>query len=183
MPPIMIAGIVLIVVILIVALCLLGYVKAPPDQAYIISGFRKHRTLIGKAGVRIPVLERLDKLSLALIPIDVKTSSAVPTADYINISVDAAVNVKISDDMDKLKLASANFLNQPTDYIARVAREVLEGNMREIVGKMRLEEIGLERIRRAEDHLVGLLLVGHRVGCPVVHAAVFIEPDGELAQL
>lgn len=49
MPPIMIAGIVLIVVILIVALCLLGYVKAPPDQAYIISGFRKHRTLIGKA--------------------------------------------------------------------------------------------------------------------------------------
>lgn len=55
MPPIMIAGIVLIVVILIVALCLLGYVKAPPDQAYIISGFRKHRTLIGKAGVRIPV--------------------------------------------------------------------------------------------------------------------------------
>ena len=47
MPPIMIAGIVLIVVILIVALCLLGYVKAPPDQAYIISGFRKHRTVIG----------------------------------------------------------------------------------------------------------------------------------------
>ena len=138
MPPIMIAGIVLIVVILIVALCLLGYVKAPPDQAYIISGFRKHRTLIGKAGVRIPVLERLDKLSLALIPIDVKTSSAVPTADYINISVDAAVNVKISDDMDKLKLASANFLNQPTDYIARVAREVLEG-------KMRLEEMVSDR--------------------------------------
>ena len=80
-----------------------------------------------------------------LIPIDVKTSSAVPTADYINISVDAAVNVKISDDMDKLKLASANFLNQPTDYIARVAREVLEGNMREIVGKMRLEEMVSDR--------------------------------------
>ena len=145
MPPILIAGIIVVVVILIVVLCLLGYVKAPPDQAYIISGFRKHRTLIGKAGVRIPFLERLDKLSLALIPIDVKTSSAVPTADYINISVDAAVNVKISDDMDKLKLASANFLNQPTDYIARVAREVLEGNMREIVGKMRLEEMVSDR--------------------------------------
>lgn len=89
-------------------------------------------------------MERLDKLS-GPHPIDVKTSSAVPTADYINISVDAAVNVKISDDMDKLKLASANFLNQPTDYIARVAREVLEGNMREIVGKMRLEEMVSDR--------------------------------------
>lgn len=137
--------IIAVVVVLVIVLCLLGYVKAPPDQAYIISGFRKHRTLIGKAGVRIPFLERLDKLSLALIPIDVKTSSAVPTADYINISVDAAVNVKISDEADKLKLASANFLNQPTDYIARVAREVLEGNMREIVGKMRLEEMVSDR--------------------------------------
>ncbi len=145
MPPIATIIIIAVVAVLIVALCLLGYVKAPPDQAFIISGFRKHRTLIGRAGVRIPFLERLDRLSLALIPIDVKTSSAVPTADYINISVDAAVNVKISDDPDKLKLASANFLNQPTDYIARVAREVLEGNMREIVGKMRLEEMVSDR--------------------------------------
>lgn len=145
MPPIMIAGIVLIVVILIIALCLLGYVKAPPDQAYIISGFRKHRTLIGKAGVRIPVLERLDKLSLALIPIDVKTSSAVPTADYINISVDAAVNVKISSEPSRLALAAQNFLNQNTQYIASIAREVLEGNMREIVGRMRLEEMVSDR--------------------------------------
>ncbi len=102
MPPIATIIIVVAVILVIVILCLLGYVKAPPDQAYIISGFRKHRTLIGKAGVRIPVLERLDKLSLALIPIDVKTSSAVPTADYINISVDAAVNVKISDEPDRL---------------------------------------------------------------------------------
>ena len=125
MPPIMIAGIVLIVVILIVALCLLGYLKAPPDQAYIISGFRKHRTLIGKAGVRIPVLERLDKLSLALIPIDVKTSSAVPTADYINISVDAAVNVKISDDMDKLigfDHGADDYLTKPFNILELKAR-------------------------------------------------------------
>ena len=102
MPPIATIIIIAVVAVLIVALCLLGYVKAPPDQAFIISGFRKHRTLIGRAGVRIPFLERLDRLSLALIPIDVKTSSAVPTADYINISVDAAVNVKIRDDPDKL---------------------------------------------------------------------------------
>ena len=85
MEPILIAGIILVVVILIVVLCLLGYVKAPPDQAYIISGFRKHRTLIGKAGVRIPVLERLDKLSLALIPIDVKRHPAPSPPRTISI--------------------------------------------------------------------------------------------------
>ena len=57
-------------------------------------------------------MERLDKLNLKLIPIDVKTSNAVPTADYININVDATVNIKISNQPEKLKLAAENFLNK-----------------------------------------------------------------------
>ena len=69
----------------------------------------------------------------------------MPTADYININVDATVNVKISDNEDRLKLAAQNFLNKNADYIARVAREVLEGNVREIVGKMALEEMVSDR--------------------------------------
>lgn len=61
-----------------------GYVKASPDTAYIISGLRKQpKVLIGKAGIKIPFFEKKDELNLQLIPIDVKTSSAVPTADYI----------------------------------------------------------------------------------------------------
>ena len=74
----------------IVALLAAGYVKAPPDMAFIISGIKKKsKVVIGKASIRIPFFERLDKLNLRLIPIDVKTSNAVPTADYININVDA----------------------------------------------------------------------------------------------
>lgn len=125
---------------------MLGYVKAPPDMAYIISGMKKKsKVVIGKASIRIPFFERLDKLNLRLIPIDVKTSNAVPTADYININVDATVNVKISNDPEKFRLAAENFLNKNTEYIASVAREVLEGNVREIVGKMRLEEMVSDR--------------------------------------
>lgn len=135
-----------IIIALIVVLLATGYVKASPDTAYIISGLRKQpKVLIGKAGIKIPFLEKKDELNLQLIPIDVKTSSAVPTADYINIRVDAAVNVKISDQRDRLALAAQNFLNKPTDYIAQVSREVLEGNMREIVGKMNLEEMVSDR--------------------------------------
>ena len=123
-----------------------GYVKAPPDTAMIISGLRKNpKVLIGKAGVKIPFFERKDELNLQLIPIDVKTSNAVPTADYININVDATVNVKISDNEERLKLAAQNFLNKNAEYIGRVAREVLEGNVREIVGKMALEEMVSDR--------------------------------------
>lgn len=136
----------IIVVILVIILLTMGYVKAPPDMAYIISGIKKKsKIVIGKASIRIPFFERLDKLNLRLIPIDVKTSNAVPTADYININVDATVNVKISNEQTKLLLAAENFLNKPTEYIAGVAREVLEGNVREIVGKMRLEEMVSDR--------------------------------------
>ena len=142
--------IILIVIAAIVLFMLLifftGYVKASPDTAIIISGLRKNpKVLIGKAGVKIPFFERKDELNLQLIPIDVKTSNAVPTADYININVDATVNVKISDNEERLKLAAQNFLNKNAEYIGRVAREVLEGNVREIVGKMALEEMVSDR--------------------------------------
>ena len=137
------SAIIAIVVIAIIVIFLsVGYVKAPPDMAFIISGIKKKsKIVIGKAAIRIPFFERLDKLNLRLIPIDVKTSNAVPTADYININVDATVNVKISNESEKLRLAAENFLNKNTEYIAGVAREVLEGNVREIVGKMKLEEM------------------------------------------
>ena len=86
------------VAVLFLVIFLTGYVKASPDTAIIISGLRRNpKVLIGKAGIKIPFLERKDELNLQLIPIDVKTSNAVPTADYININVDATVNVKIRD--------------------------------------------------------------------------------------
>lgn len=136
----------IILAVAILVFFVAGYVKASPDTAYIISGLRKKpKVLIGKAGIKFPFLEKKDELNLQLIPIDVKTSSAVPTADYINIKVDATVNVKISDADDRLGLAAQNFLNKPVDYIAQVAREVLEGNVREIVGKMQLEEMVSDR--------------------------------------
>lgn len=140
-----------LVAILVLTIIITGYVKASPDTAYIISGLRKEpKVLIGKAGIKIPFLEKKDELNLQLIPIDVKTSNAVPTADYININVDAAVNIKISDEQTRLNLAAQNFLNKPVEYIANVAREVLEGNMREIVGRMNLEEMVSDRQKFAE---------------------------------
>lgn len=55
-----------IVIILLLLIVTIGYVKAPPDTAYIISGLRK-KIIVGKASIKIPFLERLDKLSLKLI--------------------------------------------------------------------------------------------------------------------
>lgn len=139
-------GIPIVIGIIILIIIGTGYVKSPPDKAYIISGMgKKGRVLIGKAGIKIPFFERMDKLDLSLVPIDVKTSTEVPTADYINIKVDAAVNIKINKDPEAIKLAATNFLNMPATAIGDIAREVLEGNMREIIGQMHLEEMVTDR--------------------------------------
>lgn len=103
---------IVIIVILVIVIFSAGYRKAPPDKAFIISGLRrKAKVVIGKATVKLPFFERCDVLELALMSVDVKTAQAVPTADYINISVDAVVNVKISPDPDIIQKAQQNFVD------------------------------------------------------------------------
>lgn len=137
---------VILIVLLVVILLASGYVKAPPDQAYIISGMhKKPRVLIGKAGIKIPFLERLDKLALGAIQIDVKTSSEVPTAEYINVKVDSTVSVRVGQTEEMLTLAAQNFLNVKRETIAEKVNDLLEGNIREIVGQMKLAEMVNDR--------------------------------------
>lgn len=125
---------------------MLGYVKAPPDQAYIISGIKKEsKVLIGRAGIRIPFLERMDKLYLGQMTVDIKTEQSVPTSDFINVNVDAVAKVRISSNADGIKLAAKNFLNKRPEDITRDLQDSLQGNMREIIGTLSLKEINTDR--------------------------------------
>lgn len=140
-----------IAAVVIISIGVMSYVKAPPDQAYIISGPHKEpKVICGKAGFRIPFVERLDRLYLGAIGVDVKTRSAVPTAEYINVFVDANVNIKICQEPEYMKIAAKNFLNQNRETISMKAQEVLEGNMREIVGQMKLTEMVSDRQKFAK---------------------------------
>jgi len=122
-----------------------GYLKAPPDTAYIISGLGKRRILIGRAGWRILFFERVDKLSLRVMQVDVKTSEAVPTNEFINVTVDGVANVKISSDPELLERASEALLNLRQQELTTLVTQVLEGNMREIVGSVGLKEMVQDR--------------------------------------
>lgn len=122
--PKIIFSILLIVLLVLVVKSL--YKKAPPDTAYIISGRTKEpRTLVGRGGFVIPIIEQIDKLNLKLIPLDIKTKDSVPTADCINIFVDSAVNVKVKNDAKFINIAAQNFLNKQPEEIGRIVAEVL----------------------------------------------------------
>lgn len=140
----------IIIAIAVVALLLIvflfgGYLKAPPDTAYIISGLGKKRILIGKAGWHLLFFERVDKLSLRVMQVDVKTSEAVPTNEFINVNVDGVAKIKISSNPELINRAAEALLGKRQDELVSLVTQVLEGNMREIVGSVGLKEMVQDR--------------------------------------
>ena len=124
--------------VLVFIIGMFGYVKVPDDKVCFISGFRK-RKVTGKIAFYLRWFERVDYLDLKAFSVDVNTSEDVPTNDYINIKADAIAKVQIDEEV--LDKASKNFLNKPSSTIADEIKDVLEGNLREIIGQLKIEEI------------------------------------------
>jgi flotillin len=133
-------------VILLLAIIASGYVKAPPDIAYIISGLKKEpKVLIGRAGIKLPFFERKDALLVKQITVDIKTNGYIPTQDFIGVDIDAVAKVRIMTDPEGIKLAMKNFLNMNEDRICNALTDSLQGNMREIIGTVDLRELCTDR--------------------------------------
>ena len=163
-------GIIAIVVLVIAILAILasGYVKASPNKAYIISGIKREpKVLIGRAGIKIPFLEKKDELILKQISIDIKTNGYIPTKDFIGVDIDAVAKVRVLTQRDvtvnakgevvagadsnkriTTEMANAamkNFLNMNEDQIRDALTDSLQGNMREIIGTQCLKELCNDR--------------------------------------
>lgn len=142
---IIIVAVLAVIVLLFLVTC---YVKCPPNWAYVISGLsKKPRILSGKGGFRVPLLERIDRIYLGVLQIDIKTPD-VPTIEFINIFVDAVANVKVK--ADQIREAAQNFVGRTEKDVVGIVQQILEGNMREIVGQMRLTELVQNRYLFAE---------------------------------
>lgn len=93
-----------IIIVLLIIFIFASYIKAPTDRALIVSGLRKHpKFVIGKSALRIPFLQRVDRLELKMISVDVKTKESVPTNEYINVNIDSAVKIKVGSTTECLK--------------------------------------------------------------------------------
>ena len=163
-------GIIAIIVLAIAILAILasGYVKASPNKAYIISGIKREpKVLIGRAGIKIPFLEKKDELILKQISIDIKTTGYIPTKDFIGVDIDAVAKVRVLTQRDvtvnakgevvagadankriTTEMANAamkNFLNMNEDQIRDALTDSLQGNMREIIGTQCLKELCNDR--------------------------------------
>ena len=101
-----------VAILFLAILLFVSYVKAPPSAAFIISGLSKEpRVLIGSGGFRIPFFERLDRVYLGQITVDIKTEESVPTTDFINVDVDAVAKIRVMPTNEGTRLAAKNTLD------------------------------------------------------------------------
>src|SRR5690349_4494461 len=129
------------------------YTKVGPNQVLVISG-RKHRKTdpdgtAHEVGFRIvkgggtfivPVMEKVDILSLELMTIDVQTPE-VYTSKGVPVRVDGVAQVKVKGDDVSIATAAEQFLSKTTDEIKSVAMQTMEGHLRAILGTMTVEDI------------------------------------------
>ncbi len=129
------------VLFVIIFIAKVMYKKAPPNVAMVITGPRGARTIIGQGALVIPILQRVDYMSLENIQSDFTSRDEIPTKDAINIMVDAVANVAISKDTELLKIAASKFLGYDPEQIRDIITPVLEGNIREIISQTTLKEL------------------------------------------
>ncbi|MGA2747437.1 MAG: SPFH domain-containing protein [Verrucomicrobiota bacterium] len=142
-----------LVVFLFLAIWAARYTKVGPNQVLVVSG-RRHRYVepdgtVHSRGFRIvkgggtfvlPVIEKVDVLSLELLTIDVQTPE-VYTSKGVPVKVDGVAQIKIKGDDVSIATASEQVLSKTIDEIKSVATQTLEGHLRAILGTMTVEDI------------------------------------------
>jgi flotillin len=129
------------------------YTKVGPNQVLVVSG-RKYRFVDADGTVRtrgfrivkgggtfvLPVLEKVDVLSLELMTIDVVTPE-VYTVKGVPVKVDGVAQIKVKGDDVSIATAAEQFLSKGTEEIRSIATQTLEGHLRAILGTLTVEEI------------------------------------------
>ena len=119
--------------------------KCPPDKLMIVSGFGQMRSVSGKGTFVIPLLQRVDTLSLGAVQVQLTTENEIPTQDAILIHACAVANFQIGQTPELIETASKNYLNMDKEEMTRQVTEVMLGKMREVIGQMDLKELMRDR--------------------------------------
>jgi flotillin len=153
-------GFVTVVVILAAALTVRSLIViVPPNKAAIITGRRStigeaersYRCLRGGRALRIPIIEKVDYISLATIPLEVTVQNAYSKGN-IPLSVQAVANIKIAwDPPQAFDNAIERHLPFNREAVEQQAKETLAANLRGVLATMTPEDVNENRIKFAEE--------------------------------
>ncbi|MEO8479341.1 MAG: SPFH domain-containing protein [Gemmatimonadota bacterium] len=128
-----------------------------PNEMVVITGRKRltsdgrevgYRILNGGRTMRIPVLERVSRLDLTTIPIEVSVQNAYSKGG-IPLHVQGIANVKVSGRSPVSDNAVERLLNKPFREIMSIAKDTLEGNLRGVLATLTPEEVNEDRLKFA----------------------------------
>ena len=114
---------------------------AGTNEVLIVSGLGKVKTKTGGGLFVIPIVQKVQRMTLENIQVDFTSRNEIPTKDAINILVDAVANMAISQDPDRQKIAASKFAGYSIEKIQEIVTPVLEGNIREIISQTYFEDL------------------------------------------
>ena len=153
-------------ILILGTLAVLGIVRAnlkicQPNEVLIFSGRKRrladgsnvgYRVIQGGRGFRIPIVEKVDRIQLNTIPLDLTVANAYSKGG-IPLVVRAIANVKVSSNEAELNNAVERLLGKSLEEIQTIAKETLEGNLRGVVASLTPEEVNEDRLKFARELL------------------------------
>jgi len=132
-----------------------------PNEVLVFSGTRRrmggrivgYRLVHGGSSLRLPLLERVDRLDLTNMAIDIRVAGAYSKVG-IPLEIEGVANVKIASEEPTIGNALERFLGKPRSEIVRIAKETLEGNLRGVLATLTPEEVNQDRVKFAESLLL-----------------------------
>jgi flotillin len=131
-----------------------------PNEVLVFSG--RSRTLADGSSVgyrevlgggwtwRWPIIEKVDRMPLTTIPIEINTTNAY-SAGGIPLNVHAVANIKVSSNPGRVKNAIERFMGRDPQEIQRVGKEILEGHLRGVLARLTPEEVNEDRLKFAQE--------------------------------
>lgn len=154
----------MIVILVILCFVILGmasiqkliYICAP-NEVLIFSGKRSvkngrvfgYRLVKGGRGICLPLIERVDRIDLTNMVIDVTAHNAYSKGG-IPLTVQGVANVKIAGHEPVLNHAVERFLGKPREEVIEIAKATLEGSLRGILATLTPEQVNEDKLIFAE---------------------------------
>jgi flotillin len=127
-----------------------------PSEVLVFSGIgdgeRGYRVIKGGRGWRVPLIERVDRIDISNMIIDVAVQNAYSDGG-IPLTVQGVANVKIAGHDPALSNAVERLLGKSRDEVMKVAKEVLEGTLRGVLSRLTPEMVNEDKISFAEKLL------------------------------
>lgn len=176
------------VVAVIAGIAIIGTLKnlihiCAPNEVLIFSGKRTragnrlfgYRLVKGGRGVRVPMLERVDRMDLTNMIVEVTARNAYSKGG-VPLTVQGVANVKIAGHEPALNNAIERFLGKQRKEVMQIAKATLEGSLRGVLATLTPEQVNEDRllfaerlVHQVEDEMTSLGLVVDTLKIQNVH--------------